>query len=468
MKKIYVLIPSLVALSNAPLITLAGCSKKNTELKFSVSTETTGQNTASIFLDWKPSGNSIIFTNWKAKSETNPISNVDPGSESRPRQIKLTFSQKLSDDLNDVVIEFNYYDGTSKREGHKKIDGICIDKYNSSSIEWDFVKNGFYEPTEIKVDPRATTQDDSFKNYLADIENKPEIFIEDILNTENYEYFSLKYIFQAKVDTYTVTYKVEDIEKDKGTLKLTINRDIFYTLYDNEEIEIKTDLTLSGFPYVGRYILKNLEGKAQHCWSFVPIYYGYGVDEFRQLMSNLEDDWEIGGTIDLYSKTPDANSEYKQKLEYDWNKSNIGTVEIPNEYIEFLNQEYYGVENSYYYINCPIECDDKFQFYEGKYAIRLVKSVYKSQYLGCGFDDEPFEGGDYSIQVIDLSSKTPIPNLDMKCSLDGNYKSLHTNSEGKAQLGEIQKESNLILHLSTWPASHDEIEILIVKNTESK
>ncbi len=462
MKKLHVLIPSLLALSSASIITLIGCGPKTPteEVTFNFSTETLSETKANVILDWEPSEESIVFIgDPHATCSTINISDARyvGGEESKPQTIELIFSEPIDQELNDVSIEFNYNDKTQKQEKHSKIDNIHIDKYNPqpsvTKVEWDFVEDGFYEATEVR-EQTSVMQVDAFRNYLSDISGKPKIFIDDVLNTENSEYFSLIYVFRANVETYHVIYEISSFNPDQKTITLKIDRDVSYT-YNGEQIQIKTDLTLTNIKCVGNYSFTNVQGKVANSWSFVPCYYGLGIDDFKDYMAELDTDWEINGTISFPSVI---------KIDYDWEKEGIKEKEIDTNQLIFLNQEFYGIDNSCYYSQCSVLADYTFIWKEEKeYCIDIGKDQQKS-YLGCDFQEQGFEDGDYSVLVLDQESKAPVPNLNMNCNLNGNYVSLHTDSNGKAEIGQIEKDNNLILHLMTWPSTHEGLTIKLVKN----
>lgn len=462
MKKLHVLIPSLVALSAAPLISLVGCGPDTPieDVTFSTSTKTISSTVANVNLDWEPSETSIIFTGVPtATCGTISISEAKFIGESRPQKIELTFSGNIDQDLEDVSIEFDYTNKTKKIDGHSKIDGIHIDKYDPDKpmeIEWDYAKNGEYTATQTKTDVHPMTQEKAFIAYLTDIKDNPKILIEDILNTENSEYWQLLHIYRADIETYTVKYEIIDFDSDKSLVSLKIDRSISYT-YFTEPIKIETHLTLTNIQYTSVYSMSHKDGKVFNCWSFAPVYYGCGVDDFIQCMVNLQTDWVINGTISFPSTEPEV------ELKFDnWKADKISEAGVvTDKHLQFLNQEYYGIDNSYYYSQCPIAPNKSFDWIGDSYQIKIDQGD-KKQYFGCDFAAEGFESGDYSIEVKDKNG-IKIQNLDINCNINGNFKSLHTNINGIAEIGLIEENDNLILHIVNWPSSAESLQITIVK-----
>lgn len=459
MKKV-LLVPTILAIASAPTISLVGCGNGGDEPTKSVdfgisSRQTTSKTTATLSLDWQPSEDSITFSSLSATSASNKIVSYEFDIEqSRPQQINLRFENELTVNVDDIVLEFDYHDKTQKIIDHAVLNNIHVDKYveppePESEIEWDFVQNGEYIPTEIKQDPQPLKQAEAINSYLVDTSINKRAFIEDVLCEENYIYDSL--VLGCDVETYISKYKITNINPEKALVSITIHREVRYEVPTiGEEQYVKTDLSLVNIKYTSLYsATHSTDGSLINMWTFAPGHQKFkeDLDEFKQYMKTYSD-WHIDGTISY------PLSEIV--LDYSFISSNIDGITL--EQFSSLMEAYYGTTWSHYYSKNTIAPDKAF---DENYEISLNISE-RDSYLGCQFDAEDFEPGKYSVSIIDKGTGAPIPHTSISCILDGKHKGIDTGFGGRAALGEIVKGSNLVLKILNW-TTHENIKVSITK-----
>lgn len=124
MRKIHVLIPSLVATAGMPFVTLVGCGGDTPQpgnIEFSTSE---GQMTSTIEgtfdLDWTPIDHSLIIDPASLKFESNAAGEAatvtTSDSSARPQQITITLQSEYSNDITDGKLTFKYEDKTTKQK----------------------------------------------------------------------------------------------------------------------------------------------------------------------------------------------------------------------------------------------------------------------------------------------------------------------------------------------------------------
>lgn len=314
-------------------------------------------------------------------------------------------------------------------------------------IKWDFKNNDFYVPQQIKEGAGGAKQYEAIDSYLSDAKQNPRPFLEDILYSENVEYFTLKYITPGELLKYEAEYKAS-IEEDSNeglVASLEISRDIIFQPITGDAWESKTSLTLTNITYYSKFSIEQQSGKAVRNWSFIPSYIGLSLEDFKTTWSKLTSGWTIQGSIE----NPLAGEE--ENIEYDFNALKVKDM---NEIqFNYLNQAYYGVSYSYYYSEVPLITDDNFAYNGPSDKPYTAVERKPAEYIGCNFADETFESGIYGIEVLDTN--TPIANFPFSYELDGHYHYVRTNDRGQISIGSVAKNSNLLLHIVDWTSHPD-------------
>lgn len=169
MKTIKLLIPSLVALSATPLITLSNCNPEPApdEATFYIaSAYLIDTKRGRIVLDWTPGGNAVEINNITFTYNDGVSAKIGGIIQDQSLSILLTFSEDITEDIDDGILSFHYVDNTAKTKGDKIISNINI-RNGEISFSFDHTtmeaeKNGAivlnYSPgsDEIEIDGKPT------------------------------------------------------------------------------------------------------------------------------------------------------------------------------------------------------------------------------------------------------------------------------------------------------------------------
>ncbi len=177
MKKWKIVLPTLLATTSLPLVSLVSCSEPKQLPIFSQdgNGEMSDNKTATISIDWDLTSDTIEFTNMSFSCKGGDITttNIDcPDPTARPRQFVIKFTNAIEGSISDGVFAFHYNDSTIDVDKDESVENINItefapDRVDFATCNWKVVTDACKDLEDKKITENEFCKKFKFGNVSA-------------------------------------------------------------------------------------------------------------------------------------------------------------------------------------------------------------------------------------------------------------------------------------------------------------